>query len=215
CARLLDVHYMTVQRKLIYLAKKARLSNQEFLQSLKLSPVRHLQFDDLITSVHTKLKPLSISIAIDAKSRSILAATVGSIPAFGHLAELSRRKYGKMPNEREQKLHDLFSQIAESVVPNARIESDEHSLYQPMVRKFFPEAEHRQFKGEKGCVVGQGELKKVHYDPLFKINHTCAMLRYRINRLVRRTWCTTKKIEMLENHLQIYIAYHNKYLLNS
>ncbi|MGZ3809720.1 MAG: transposase, partial [Bacteriovorax sp.] len=62
---------------------------------------------------------------------------------------------------------------------------------------------------------GQGELKKVHYDPLFKINHTCAMLRYRINRLVRRTWCTTKKIEMLENHLQIYIAYHNKYLLNS
>lgn len=213
-ARHLNVHYMTVQRKLVYLARKSRQTNEEFLQFLKSQPVKHLQFDDLITSVHTKLKPLSISIAIDADSRAILGAKVSQIPAFGHLAELSRRKYGRRKNEHEQKLNELFSEIAESIHPYSRIESDEHRLYLPAVIRFFPLSDYRQYKGEKGCVAGQGELKKVQRDPLFMINHTCAMFRANINRLIRRTWCTSKKEEMLENHIQIYICYHNQTLFN-
>jgi hypothetical protein len=86
-------------------AKKARLEHKEFLKRLQTNPVSHLQFDDVITTEHTKLKPL------------------------------------------------------------------------------------------------------------FKINHTCAMLRANINRLFRRTWCTTKRPEMLKNHLDIYLHFHNKYLL--
>jgi hypothetical protein len=58
-------------------------------------------------------------------------------------------------------------------------------------------------------VTGQGELKKTTHDPLFAINHTLAMLRANINRLIRRTWCTTKKPERLIDHLWIYIRYHN------
>lgn len=212
-ARILNVHYLTVQRKLIYLAAKARRKHTEYLQDLKSQPVKHLQFDDLITSVHTKLKPLSVSIAIDADSRAILGVKVSEIPAFGHLAELSRRKYGRRKNQHEQKLNELFSEIAHVVHPNARICSDEHRLYAPAVASFFPHSDYRQFKGEKACVAGQGELKKIQYDPLFMINHTCAMFRGNINRLIRRTWCTTKKESMLENHLQIFIAYNNQELI--
>lgn len=213
-ARHLGVHYVTVQRKLIYLAKKAKKSNKNFLFSLRHDPVKHLQFDDLITSVHTKLKPFSISIAVDADRRFILGAKVSEIPAFGHLAELSRRKYGRRKNEHEKNLNDLLSEIVSVIHPLVQIESDEHRAYAPAVELHFPQSTYRQYKGEKGCVAGQGELKKVHYDPLFKINHTCAMLRANINRLFRRTWCTSKKKEMLEKHLEIYIAYHNQELLN-
>jgi len=213
CARHLDVHQKTIHRKVIYLAKKARKTNEEFLLSLRSNPVEHLQFDDLITSVHTKLKPASVTIAIDAQKRFILGVEVGSIPAFGHLAELSRRKYGRRKNEHEAKLNALLERISPSILPNAKVETDEHRLYAPAVQKFFPRAEHWQYKGEKGCVAGQGELKKIHYDPLFKINHTCAMLRANVNRLIRRTWCTSKNLDMLKNHLDIYIAYHNHILL--
>ena len=58
-------------------------------------------------------------------------------------------------------------------------------------------------------MTGQGELKKVVYDPIFSLNHTCAMLRANINRLVRKTWCTTKKPERLAMHITLYALYHN------
>ena len=67
--------------------------------------------------------------------------------------------------------------------------------------------------GGRGCVTGQGELKKLRFDPLFALNHTCAMLRANINRLFRRTWCTTKKKERLEQHLAVYMDFHNRILL--
>jgi hypothetical protein len=59
-------------------------------------------------------------------------------------------------------------------------------------------------------LTGQGELKVGGFDPIFSLNHTCAMLRANINRLFRKTWCTTKKMEMLEHHLAIYALYHNE-----
>lgn len=212
-ARLLKIHRTTVHRKVIYLATKARLKNEIFLQSLIDRPVTHLQFDDLITSVHTKLKPLSVTVAVDANRRYILGAEVGSLPAFGHLAALSRRKYGVRKNEHKKKLETLFSKIRKTIHPLALIESDEHQNYRPAVLEYFPHHEHRQYKGGRGCVAGQGELKKLNFDPLFCLNHTCAMLRANINRLIRKTWCTTKNPDMLQKHLDIYIHFHNQYYL--
>ena len=66
-----------------------------------------------ITTEHTKLKPLSVSIAVDADRRFILEAQVSQIPTFGHL----------------------------------------------------PETNYQRYKGGRGCVVGQGELKKLKSDP--------------------------------------------------
>lgn len=212
-ALILNVHHKTIHRKLIYLASKARLDNAAFLKSLENDQVQHMQFDDLITTEHTKLKPLSVSVAVDAKRRFILGVEVGSIPAFGHLAALSRKKYGKRKNEHKEKLHDLFSKLEQVIHPFALIESDEHHQYAPVVAAFFSQAKHVQYKGARGAIVGQGELKKLRYDPLFKLNHTCAMFRANVNRLFRRTWCTTKNPEMLKNHIDLYIHFHNNYLI--
>ena len=177
-AKILNINRTTVHRKLLYLAHKAKLEHNLFLQQLRNNPVEHLQFDDLITIEHTKLKPLSITIAIDVKRRYILHA---SIKPF--------------------------------ILPTVIVETDEHKLYPPVVQKFYPQATHKQYKGGRGAVVGQGELKKLNYDPLFKINHTCAMFRANINRLIRKTWCTTKSPEMLQKHVDLYIHFHNSSLI--
>ncbi|MFW5887980.1 MAG: transposase, partial [Bacteriovoracia bacterium] len=93
------------------------------------------------------------------------------------------------------------------------VESDEHKLYPGIVQKYLPKAVHKRYKGGRGCIAGQGELKKLHYDPLFAINHTCAMLRDNIKRLTRKTWCTTKSVEMLQKHFDIFVYYFNTQIL--
>ena len=213
-ALILRIHRTTVERKLRYLAKRSRMDQNEFLNKISTDKTVHLQFDDLITTEHTKLKPLSITLAVDAKRRFILGTSVSQIPAFGHLAALSRHKYGKRKSTHKEHLYELLERIAPFVEKQAKIESDEHHMYAPAVERFFPMANYYQYKGGRGAVVGQGELKKLRRDPLYILNHTCAMLRANINRLIRKTWCTTKDPRRLEDHLAIYIAFHNLVLLN-
>ncbi len=208
-ARHLRIHRTTVERKFKYLARKARKSNRNFLETRK-DKVQHLQFDDLITIEHTKLKPLTVSIAVDARTRHILGAKVARIGAFGHLAELSRKKYGKRSNRHSQALTALFQAIAPTISSTALIESDEHKRYAEFVERYLPHRVFKQYKGGRGCIAGQGELKKLANDPLFILNHTCAMLRANINRLIRKTWCTTKRPGRLQMHLEIFIDYYNK-----
>ena len=62
--------------------------------------------------------------------------------------------------------------------------------------------------------MGQGELKKQGWDPIFNLNHTAAMFRANMSRLIRRTWCTTKKLSSLRDHLSLYTTYHNQTLLS-
>lgn len=212
-AFLLDIHQTTVARKLVYLATKARLHQADFLKSIR-GCVQHMQFDDLITIEHTKMKPLTVSIAVDRDRRHILGAVVGRIPAFGLLAERSRHKYGPRPNDHRRTLSTLFRRIGRCVSPSAIIESDEHALYPERVSRFFPLSTHIRYKGERGCIAGQGELKKVRYDPLFTLNHSCAMLRANVNRLIRRTWCTTKRPDRLQHHLDLYVDFHNTHLIH-
>ena len=210
-ALLLRITRVTVARKLAYLAKHAEKSHEEWLQTLP--KVTEAQFDDLITIEHTKCKPLAISLAVEAGTRRILGFEVSSIPASGLLASLARRKYGPRKNERPFALQRLFEKIGKALDPRVCFRSDEDPAYPPLVRRHFPGAAHYRHPGGRGCIRGQGELKKLAFDPLFSLNHTCAMLRANVNRLFRRTWCTTKKAERLAQHLAVYVEFHNTSLI--
>jgi hypothetical protein len=188
------------------------MRHELFLQSLTAEDLSHLQFDDLITSHHTKLKPVSVSVLVSRHQRKILACGVAPIPAFGHLARISVQKYGKRKNGLPELLESLFSGVAQFAPKEGRIDSDENKYYAPVIRKHLKDWEHHQFESVRAAVAGQGELKKKARDPLFAINHTLAMMRANMNRLFRRTWCTTKCLEKLELHLWIYIGFHNQYL---
>ena len=203
------VNKVTVARKFDYWSQKAAAKNQCFLDKLAAHKVTHLQFDDLITKEKTKLKPLSVNVAVDAKRRFILAANVAQIPSFGHLAVLSRKKYGPRRSYYQESLKKTFETITPVVSDCALIESDEHKIYPSMVRRYFPRAQYIQYKSEKSCVVGQGELKKVKHDPIFSIDHTLAMLRDGIGTLVRRSWCVTQDPKRLKGHLEIFIYFYN------
>ena len=212
-AILLNINPKTVDRKLRYLARKAKIKNNSYLKKCK--KATHVVFDDLITKENTKLKPLSVTIAVDEKTRSILATEVSQIPSFGHLAKRSFKKYGFRRCDHLKGLEKVFARLDGCIHEHAIIKSDEHKKYPTVVGKYFPHAKHLTYKGERAHVAGQGELKKCGYDPLFVINHTCAMLRANINRLIRKTWCTTKSVERLKDHIEIFTFFYNQIYLKS
>jgi transposase-like protein len=217
-ARLLRTNRKTIARKLAHLAKVCAHKNRALLENC--APARAIQFDELETIEHTKCKPLSVALAVDADTRRILDFQVSSMPCKGPLAHVSRKKYGHRPDHRGQGLHNLMDNIRPLCASRLELSSDQCPRYASVVAATLQEApgiavHYEQTKGARGCVSGQGELKKLGHDPLFSLNHTCAMLRANINRLFRRTWCTTKKSHCLEQHLQIYAYYHNRYLIAS
>ena len=212
-AILLNISRTTVVRKLLFLAAQARLRLEEQLKSKP--PVTVIQFDDMETFEHTKCKPLSITLAVVEGERRILGFEVSKMPPKSVLAEIARKKYGPRPDERPEGRKRLFEKIKPFVHPEAVIKSDQNPHYPKDVKRFFPRATHKTYKGRRGCVVGQGELKSGGFDPLFSFNHTAAKLRADINRLFRRTWCTTKKAERLAAHLAIYAVFHNENLEKS
>ena len=200
----------TVARKLIYLAARARLKNDEDLK--KAAPAEVIEFDDLETHEHSKCKPLSVPLAVEYRSRRILAFDVARMPCNGPLAKKARQSYGVRKDERKRSRNFVLERIKPHVVADFVIKSDENFHYPKDIKRHFPRARHLRHPGKRGAVTGQGELKKVKYDPLFSVNHTCASLRANISRLVRKTWSTTKKAERLRDHLDIYVSFHNEHL---
>ncbi len=211
-ALLLGVHKKTVERKLPFLAKKCRRLNEIELKKLK-GRVYNVQLDDLITKENSKLKPLSVTVAVDEDRRRILALEVSQIPAFGHLARAAVNKYGHRKDQHFEGLTRLFKSITPIVSEEVLFKTDEHQRYPGFIYGYLPRAGHQAYKSERACVAGQGELKKIQYDPLFIINHTCALLRANVNRLIRKTWCTTKDPIRLKDHLDIFMFFYNEIYL--
>src|ERR1700692_1610511 len=174
-AMLLGVSRNTIVRKFLFLGNFALKSLPEINGTYP--KVTSLEFDDLETFEHTKCKPLSATIAVESKTRRILGFRVSRMPAKGHLAAIARKKYGYRKEDRKAARNDLFMELRPLVAEGAVIKSDENPHYAADVKRHFPKSEHKAYKGKRGCVTGQGELKRGGRDPIFALNHSYAMLR--------------------------------------
>jgi transposase-like protein len=209
CAKLLNVSCVTVVRKFRFMARQAAIASDARRKALSRTPLELIQFDDLVTSIHTKCKPASVSLAVNAITREILGVQVSRIPARHPLAEISLKKYGPRRDDRPIGLGRLFNSLVAFVHPKAHLHSDRDPAYIAQIFRYFPSATHQRTKARRGRSEGFGELKRIGFDPLFSLNHTCAMLRANLNRLARRTWSTTKTETGLLLHLELYAHYHN------
>lgn len=210
-ALLLGIGRETVARRLPFFAAMARKCQNIFLEAL--GPRRVVQFDEMRSFEHTKMKPLFLPLIVDEESKVILGMDVARAPADGLLAERSRKKYGLRVNEKSKVRKALLERLHSFLGEEGIVKSDEESNYPRELAAVFPKREHRAFKGRKACVVGQGELKVGGRDPLFALNHAAAMVRDNVKRLSRRSWCTTKKPECLRYLLEIYTWFHNSELV--
>ncbi len=190
-ARVLECNYKTVFLKFLWLSQRAK--EHHLKQKFKVGTIL---FDEMESLEHTKLKPLTIALAV-SDDYQILGVQVGTIPAKGHLAGIALKKYGYRKNESLTKTKALLSQVAgQLIAPITLIKSDAKPSYKSLVTKIFPDTTYEQHlsKSNKEKRREQKYLKseKHVHDPLFEVNHICAVLRDHIKRLTRRSWCTTK-----------------------
>lgn len=171
-----------------------------------------LLFDEMESFEHSNCKPLTMPIAVEEKTRKILALRVGAIAAKGMLAKESVKKYGKRICERKRVLDEMLEELKSCTLSDCLIKTDESRHYLRPLKTLFPNAKHKAFKGRGAKENGLGELKTGGFDPLFSLNHTYAMIRDNIKRLSRRTWATTKRAEQLEYLLYMYAWFHNMWL---
>jgi hypothetical protein len=82
-ARLLHITRSTVARKLKFLGGDARFLLEA--HNLEKPKAEVIEFDDMEAFEHTKCKPLSITLAVESKTRRILGIEVSQMPAKGRL----------------------------------------------------------------------------------------------------------------------------------
>jgi transposase-like protein len=203
CARFLGITYKNTYRKFLWLGDQA----EEYKKLLKLE-AQSLFFDEMETIEHTKCKPLGIFLAVN-EEYLLLEAKVAKMPAKGRLAKFSVKKYGKRIDERPQVAEECFCLIKEKLkLPPKEIFSDAKPSYFPLVTRHFPKVPHyihsRADKDRHRDRIHENHHKK-RFDPMFRVNQRCAKLRAQIKRLARRSWCTTKKPENLQRHLNIFL----------
>lgn len=214
-ARLFRINRKMVSRRLRFFGEQGKLELSRQLEDrIRLhGEFPEAQFDEMETFEHSKLKPVSIPLIVAHPWRLILAVDAGSMPAKGMLAAKALKKYGKRRNDRGPMLEKLLLRARPYLTENPKLLSDSHPMYPKAVRKCLPASEHQTVLSRAACVVGQGELKRGGFDPLFTLNHTAAMYRAHVSRLLRRTWNTTKKLQPLRDHLILYAVAHNRRIL--
>ena len=208
-AVVLKVDKKTVTRKFIFLAVAARAHHEAQLAEGALRTT-YVQFDELETYEHTKLKPLSVALAVRVKTGQIIAACVASMPANGHTAARSRELYGSRPDHRQEARRAVMEAVRLCQGNRLTVASDAHRSYPNIISAAVPDADIRVYARVDALAQNRRTRPR---DPLFAVNHACAMLRADVSRLARRTWVTSKRAEGLQRHLDLYLAWNNGYKL--
>ena len=195
----------TVDKRLKYLADQSAKAHDEAIAEKKFE-TSCVQVDEMETYEHTRCKPLFIAMAVRHKTGEILGMEVAKMPVKGLLAKVGKTKYKWTSDERERAFKKLMRRISPCIKPTITFKSDSHKRYTGWITDIFPHAMHEKHKRVK---TPKGSPKP--FDPLFKVNNTCAKMRNDIARLARKKWVTTKSEGSLQNHLWLYIAWTNGY----
>jgi transposase-like protein len=208
-AQVLGVDRKTVIRKFLFMAHLAREAHAHALQAWPAA--ERVQFDEMESFEHTKLKPLAIAIAVEEKSGRLLSAQVASMPCGGKLAGISRRKYGYRADRRP--IARIAALKAVQMARPRTLITDAHPAYPGLAKAWLPDCSHLAVKCRMGAKFRPEGSRKNLSDALFTLNYTAAKIRQDLSRMARRTWVTTKKASRLQAHLDLYVAFNNGYRL--
>lgn len=206
-AKVLGCHRETVHKKFWLLASLARKEHERRLASGELQ-TNWVQFDEFETFEHTKFKPISVALAVRAKTGEIIEVQAAQFRSrvTQHIPLKYKDEY--RPDHRPVAIEDCMLSIKKAARSEANlvIDSDESTHYGNTIKRVLPKARYRQLTSPR-------KQQKGEIDPLFMINHMCSRLRHDLSRMSRKTWVTTKLMERLQMHLDLFIAYQNGYKL--
>jgi transposase-like protein len=197
--QLLGRHCLEFHEEVLARAEKAGICGTRFL------------LDELETfEERRRLQPVTVPVVVEHPSYYVVGASVGTLPARGNLRLGERLRKAKLESLHGRRLNGSREAVSEAlgfVRPllgasgHGLVESDFKSTYPQLIRKTLGKSvAHKQHSST---------AKRNRGNPLFPINHTLAMLRDGLSRLVRRSWAASKRRARLLEHLWIWIAWRN------
>lgn len=207
-ALIFGLNRKTIARKITFLGTQAK--SQLTISNGKLPLCCEVEFDDMETFEHSKLKRVAITVMVEFGTRRFLGLQVSQLGYRSSEREKAIAKYGIRKDQRKLGRQKLFERVKPFISDNALFRSDSDPHYPPDLKKFFPGCSHETVKSRRARSTGYGELKKGGHDPIFSVNHSCAKIRDDNSALKRRTWSTSKKAERLALRLAIYAVFHNR-----
>ena len=212
-ARVLGCSRATVARRLLLLGDHCQRFHRWRLDRSKVTGgiFGTFQLDELETFEHSRrLAPVTMPVLIQRRSYFIVDLDCAPLPCRGGLSERDRKK--KAERERLQgvrrsglrkAVEKCLGTLAAVRSPNraVRIQTDCKATYVPILSRALGDAlVHERHSST---------ARRDHKNPLFPINHTLAMMRDGISRLVRRSWGASKLRERLARHAWIWAVWRN------
>jgi transposase-like protein len=211
-ARTLGCTRKTVTHRLKLLGRHCREFHHAVLERARTRGiVGTFQLDELESFEHSRrLKPLTVPVLIERTSFFVLHAECAPLAVRGPLSAANRiRKeanellMGKRRSGSVQAVRNALECMARvhRAAALVVVQTDRKKSYATRLRQLFGERiRHEQYSST---------ALRNYTNPLFPINHTLAMMRDGVSRLVRRSWAASKIRERLELHIWIWIAYRN------
>jgi hypothetical protein len=169
--------------------------------------------DEQETFEHDRLKkPVTVPVLIEKQSYFVVDARAGAMAARGRKGRKSKRDtvlLAEFPglerrrSESRQEVKAAFERLREFAPKDGPVwvATDEKQSYATILHEIFGE---RLRHGTTPAT-----RRRDPSNPLFRINHTLAMTRDGVSRLVRRTWAAAKLRQWLAGQLAIWICYRN------
>ncbi len=210
-AKILGIARDTVTRKVGWLATQAHRTHTQNIDEGGIA-TSYVQFDELETFECSKHQPIGVSFAIRVKTGEIIDVEVAKKSAWTQKG----KDRGWTLDHTRAACESVMTIVRKCLKPGGTIATDGSRMYGRAIPKAVPGANHKPYirdkKAKDDPVVNIARNRGgTKCDPLFMVNHMCAKLRADISRLARRTWATTKKLERLQDHLLIYVAFQNDY----
>ncbi len=217
-AKQLRCNLKTVVRKFLFMAVEAQLAHEAFLKRKAFS-MSEIQFDEMESFEHTRLKPLSLALAVSGDGKHILDARIGVLNYKGRLAGLARRRYGVRKDTSREARDSVWKTALGVAAPSGvKIITDAKPQYATEIGRRFKDYKnyhHLAVPNRRNLLqYAQNPLRRKNSnDPLFWLNHVAARLRHDLSRMMRKVWTTTKRKDRLEAHLSLFLAYYNGYVI--
>jgi hypothetical protein len=212
-ARTLACTRKTVRHRLLLLARHSKAFHVAVLERVRRKGglTGEFQLDELETYEHSRrLAPVTMPVLIEQHSYFVVHVEAAALPARGNLrpADLEKKRQrekvsGPRRGGSRQAVDRCFEVLGRCVTPGRRVPvaTDRKSSYGPLLA--------RRLSGVCAHARHSSTAERTRLNPLFQINHTLAMMRDGLSRLVRRTWAASKQRQWLAVHAWVWIAYRN------
>ncbi len=213
-ARIHGVRRPTVERRLRQLAKTCRRFHQQVLQNHQANGgLRGIfQLDELETfETDRRLQPVTMPVIIERSSYFVVYGETAPLGARGNLTPIYARRKLKYEISKGVRHSGSLEAVQNSIYKLKEAHSPSHRIHLQSDKKTTYRKEFRRIVGSQ-IFCHSTTSSKVRRDKknlLFPINHTFAMMRDSISRLVRRTWAASKKRQRLDSHFWIWLAFRN------